>query len=352
MNEKPNLLFVTRTMEIGGTEKVVLQLCEALKDSCAKIIVCSTGGALLPRLEELGIRHITIPDISTSNPLRLLKIRKTLRRIVKEEQIDIIHTHHRMAAFLCKGLKAKKRINTIHNTFSDKKALTRFAFKGCQNVACGSAVYDCMTQEYGIPKDSICTITNSIDPRHVKEPLDYFEKNEKEGLLTFVFVGRLAEQKGVDVLLNAISLLGDKASTYRFYLYGSGPWEEQLKEQAKPLDNVFFMGPTNNPLNALENADCALLPSRWEGLPLGIIESMAVARPIIASDIGSNAEIVVDGENGLLFKTEDPVSLSEALLRVKEVDLSKLSKAAKKTYDESFSYEGFIAKYKALYFGE
>ena len=96
-----NILMITRTMDLGGTENVVLQLCEILTGKVNKIIVCSSGGVHEKKLQEMGIKHYLIPDITSKNPMDMLKSCRLIKSIIDKEQITIVHSHHRMAGFLC-----------------------------------------------------------------------------------------------------------------------------------------------------------------------------------------------------------------------------------------------------------
>ena len=78
--EDQNILFLTRTMKLGGTENVVLQLCEIFKPLVNKVIVCSCGGVNENKLKEMGIKHYIIPDISEKNPHSIVKTIITRRR--------------------------------------------------------------------------------------------------------------------------------------------------------------------------------------------------------------------------------------------------------------------------------
>ena len=133
-----NILFFTRTMELGGTENVILQLCETFKPFVNKIVVCSCGGVNEKKLKELNIKHYTIPDIEKKNPSCILIVSKMLKKIIKNENITVVHTHHRMAAFYVAFLKIYKKclfINTSHNTFDNKVKFTRYAYKHANLVA-------------------------------------------------------------------------------------------------------------------------------------------------------------------------------------------------------------------------
>ena len=162
---KQNILFFPRTMGLGGTENVVLQLCEIFKPMVNNIVVCSCGGEKVKRLDKMGIRHYTIPDIEDKSYFVMLKTAKQLRKIVREENITIIHTHHRMAAFYVAALRLYKKcifINTSHNTFCDKKFLTKFAYRHAGIIACGEMVKKNLVYFFGFPDEKVTVTRNAI----------------------------------------------------------------------------------------------------------------------------------------------------------------------------------------------
>ena len=127
-----NILYFTRTMGVGGTEKVIIQMCKSLNMQFDNIIVCSCGGCNVEVLNDLGIKHYIINDIEEKSPFSIFKTLIELKKIIKEEKIDIIHTHHRMAALYTRILSyfyKFKFIHTAHNTFYNKRKLTNFALK-------------------------------------------------------------------------------------------------------------------------------------------------------------------------------------------------------------------------------
>lgn len=112
--QNQNILFIVRTMGLGGTENVVLQLCEILSDKVNKIVVCSSGGVHEKKLHEMGIKHYLIPDIASRNPMDMLKSCRSIKSIIDKEQITIVHSHHRMAAFYAE-LVAPKSVEKVAN---------------------------------------------------------------------------------------------------------------------------------------------------------------------------------------------------------------------------------------------
>ncbi len=103
--QKNNILHISRTMDIGGAERIVYQLATDLKDEFDQVHVASTGGLWEEKLAENGIQHHQILDVDSKNPSTVLAILSSLSKIIKDQQINIVHTHHRMAAFYIRLLQ-------------------------------------------------------------------------------------------------------------------------------------------------------------------------------------------------------------------------------------------------------
>jgi glycosyltransferase involved in cell wall biosynthesis len=129
------------------------------------------------------------------------------------------------------------------------------------------------------------------------------------------WVGRLDQQKGLDVLLEAFSWLKHNRSV-QLYLAGDGPLLAHLREQARRfgmINRVHFLGFRKDIPQLLQAADIFVLPSRYEAMPLSIIEAMAVGLPCIVSDTGENAVMVENNVNGLIVPVEDVKALADAM---------------------------------------
>ena len=92
--KKENILFIVRTMGLGGTENVVLQLCEILSEKVNKIVVCSSGGVHEKKLQEMGIKHYLIPDIASKNPMDIVHIRNETFPCFSSCFTNVIRYHH------------------------------------------------------------------------------------------------------------------------------------------------------------------------------------------------------------------------------------------------------------------
>ena len=144
---------------------------------------------------------------------------------------------------------------------------------------------------------------------------------------TFVFVGRLTEQKALPVLLDAV----DRVDGARLLIVGDGPERAALERRAS--GRVTFAGslPRDGVLAHLAGARAAVLSSAWENLPHAAVEALAVGTPVVSTAVGGVPEVVTDDVNGLLVPANDPAALAEAMRRVLGDDAlrDRLAAAAK-----------------------
>ena len=355
---KQNILFFPRTMGLGGTENVVLQLCGIFKPLVNNIIVCSCGGENVGRLEKMGIQHYTIPDIEDKSPPVMLKTIKQLRRIVREENITIIHTHHRMAAFYVAVLRLYKKcdfINTSHNTFYNKKHLTTFAYKHARLVACGEMVKKNLVDFFGLPDEKVTVIRNAVTPFDGQIVRDEtIEKFRSDGCFIVGDIGRLTEQKGMEYYIQALPEVLKKHPKTQFLIIGTGELESNLKEQARQLNvenNVHFLGYRNDVQNLISQVDLVVLSSLWEGLPLTPIEAFSVGKTVVATAVDGTVEIVENGKSGRLIEPKKPEQIAENIIWMIEHPEEKKSmeQEAKKSYEREFSIERLSRTYIDFY---
>lgn len=356
--EKQNILYFTRTMELGGTENVILQLCEIFNPVVNNIVVCSCGGVNVKKLDELGIKHYTIPDIENKSLNTVISVIRTLKKVVKTENISIIHTHHRMAAFYVTLLNLYKKcvfINTSHNTFSNKVTLTRFAYKHASIVACGKMVKKNLAETFGLPDKQITVIHNAVKPFDKEVKSDPFiSKLHKKGYSIVGNVGRLSEQKGMEYFVHAIPAIKKQISNAKFVIIGSGEDESKLKQLVNKLnlqEDCYFLGYRTDIQNLMSQLDLIVLSSLWEGLPLTPIEAFSVGKTIVATAVDGTVEIINDKVNGLLISPKNSNAISEGVISLLSNDFERQDYeiAAKRTYEKEFSFSSFAYKYRDFY---
>lgn len=353
-----NILFFTRTMQQGGTENVVVQLCEIFKPVVNKIVVCSCGGVNVRKLTEMKIRHYSIPDITEKEPWKVFMVAKSLRYIVKEEEITVIHTHHRMAAFYVFVLRLYRKcgfINTSHNTFYDKRMLTKTAYKHSNLIACGEMVKKNLIEEFKLADSRITVIRNAVKPLesivHINAEI---RKLHEEGLFVIGNIGRLSKQKGMKYFIEAAPSVIEKHPDARFLIIGSGEEEEELKKLVfdRRLEKyVLFLGYREEIQKLMSQMDLIVLSSLWEGLPLTPIEAYSVGKTVVATAVDGTMEIVCDGVNGCLAEPGNAEALANKInYLIEHPDIrAEFERNAEKRYREDFSYAKFAASYIGYY---
>jgi glycosyltransferase involved in cell wall biosynthesis len=163
-------------------------------------------------------------------------------------------------------------------------------------------------------------------------------------------VARLTPQKGHTHLLEAMARLSREAPQARLMLAGEGPLRAALEAQCERLGlngQARFLGlvPRAKLPDLLAETDVVALPSLWEGLPVALIEAMSAGKPIVASDVGGNPELVAHGVNGLIVPVGDSAALAEALLRLaRDPDLrQRMGRASRQRFESGGFSPGAVA---------
>ena len=186
-----------------------------------------------------------------------------------------------------------------------------------------------VASEYGVEPARIAITRNGIDA-------SFFNDDDRalRARPRLLFVGRLAPEKNVPLLLKALARTSGRFDTT---LVGDGPLEQELRHQSEDLrlENVHFYGRADDDeLRSLYRAaDIAVQPSKSEGgLSLALLEALAMGLPVVATELVTNREVVVHGENGFLVAPDDPAELAAALLEiVEDADrYERMSRAARK----------------------
>lgn len=353
---KQNILFFSRSTQHAGTENVIVQLIKILKPYAGSIVLCCSNGFRIDILKGMGIKFYKIPDIESKSPVVMSRVIKILRKIIKDEKITIIHTHHRMAAFYTRMMRLDKKcffINTSHNTFYDKRLLTRYSYKNCHLISCGEMVKKNLEDVFRL--DNVEVIHNAVMPFDGNITEDQFlRKLHNNGYILVGNIGRLSEQKGFEYFIESIPIVLEKCQKARFLIVGNGEDEKKLKKlvENKGLsDYVYFMGYRDDIQNLMKQMDFIVLSSLWEGLPLTPIEAFSVGKTVVATAVDGTVEIIEDGKNGFLAEPRNPMQLARKIIYLTRHSEKRIEmeNEALKRYEEEFSFNVFANRYLRFY---
>lgn len=364
---KIKILEVTHDLNIGGLQRVVVDLAKNLNKEKFNVTVCAlkSGGPLEGELKTAGIKIIKIQH--TPGRVDYFSFWK-LYKILKTEKPDIIHTHNThplidgTIASLLSGVPV--RIHTDHaRQFPDKnrymmieRLFSRFIEK---MITVSNHTKGNLVSYEKISPEKIEVIINGIDGRKYCTSVDQWKKKNELGIVEkkkpIIGLGvRLSRQKGIEYLLDAVKLLKEDFPDILLLIAGEGELSEELRLKAERLnitDSVLFLGPRLDMNEILKVLDIYVLPSIWEGLPLVILEAMAASLPIVATDVGGNREVIREGENGFLVRPKDSRALYLAIKKILDSNDLKQSFSINSLtlFQKAFSLDKMVLEYEKVF---
>lgn len=366
MKNKIRLMQITHDLAIGGLQQVVVNLCGAIdRDTFDLSVLCLRDlGCFAPEVEAMGIPVHFIPQKeSGADYLSFLKVAKLL----KEQRIEVIHTHNTQPFIdgTIGGLMAgvKTIVHTDHaRDFPDKRrymfaewAASHFAYRV---VGVSDHTSQNLMRYEKISPKKIQTIMNGINGKKFDIAIDREKKRKELGIRgagPVIGLGvRLAEQKGITYLLNAMPEVIREFPDISLVIAGVGELEADLKQESRSLNlegNVFFVGPRLDMHELLKLFDLYVLPSLWEGLPMVLLEAMAACCPIVATVVGGNYMAVTHEHNGSLIEARNPGKLAREICRVlKDKDLrDRYVRNSLDIFNQKFSAGIMARQYEKLY---
>jgi glycosyltransferase involved in cell wall biosynthesis len=247
----------------------------------------------------------------------------TATDIIRRQQVDAVHTHMFNAAFLgsvAGSLTGVPVVITEHGMQVTAEEVALVRLTGSHLVTVCTAAYR-MGLSLGLPEDQISLIPNGVDTQafHPRASGQAFREQigVPAGVPLVGMVARLSREKGPDLFVQAAMLVAASCREAHFVLAGDGPMRDGLARQIEALGLAgrFHLPGLIADTSAVYSAlDVVCLPSRMEGQPLCLLEAMAAARPVVATNVGGIAEIVELGETGWLVAAGDVSALSERIL--------------------------------------
>lgn len=345
-----NILHISRTMDIGGAEKIVYQLATDLKEEFDSVHIASTGGLWEDELKKQGIQHHKILDVESKSPKTLAKNFKILSSIIKKHKIDIIHTHHRMAAFYARLLMylfpKVKHVYTAHNIFDNRLKLYKYSVQGARVIAVSIAVKEHLKKQLNL--NNVEIIYNGIKIDDSKETSS--EVTDFTGV-KIGFIGRLDYQKGVDLLIKSLARLD--YSDYKMYIIGAGQMENELKELVSTYEltsNVEFLGYRDDISALINSFDFLVFPSRFEGFGLALAETFLREKTAVVTNILGFRDLISE-DNSVIVESENIDEIKdgiELLIRDEEKRIT-LGKTARISTLDMVEYDVFLKKYLQVY---
>lgn len=280
-------------------------------------------------------------------------------RDILRSGIDVLHTHGYKANVYGYAARWRGRaalVSTFHGLSPRAyAALDRLVLRRFDRVAAVADVLAEALKSSGIDPARVTTISNGIEVERFRDAKPELRAELRAASRCLVgMVGRLAPEKGGDVMLRAArSVVAERPDT-TFVVVGDGPcradWES-LSQRLGLAQNVVFTGTRRDMPEVYASLDAMVLPSLREGMPMCLLEAMAAARPVVATAVGSVDQLLIAGRTGLLVEPGDASGLAQAILMLLQdrTRARELGENARAHIAANFSPEWMTRQYLQLY---
>lgn len=340
----------------GGVE---ISIIDCMGDNKKNNIICCSGGEGIKDLEKEGIRWKKL-SFFPSNPFNMVISFFQLFWAVRKYKIELIHSHHRFTSLV--GIMVARFLKipfvcTVHDLAFGKRLFSRFGL-GNIIIIHSQAVKSHLIEHFGVNPKKIHLVTMGI--HSISEPTQeqYVNLRLQTGcsLDTHIvcFSGRIVQEKGLDLFLQAISHVLERLPNTKFWVIGDGELRLEMVSLVAKLGinrSVTFWGWRDDNSVLMGCVDLVVVPSRREGFGKVVLEALMFGKPVIATNVGGLPELVKHEKNGLLVPPEEPKSIADAIVKllVQKDKMHQMSKAARESVAGMYSMESMLEEVRAVY---
>jgi glycosyltransferase involved in cell wall biosynthesis len=360
-----HIAFVIPTLDrVAGAERQVLLLAKGLVKRHWRVTVVALAGTGVDAKLELGSEGILFVSLEMRKGLLDPRGWQRFHRWLGHEAPQIVHAHLPHAAWLVRWSRlfapVPVIIDSLH-TSATGTLVRRLGYRWSKSLpdrvcAVSQDVANAYQGARMVTKRQLVIVPNGVDVNHWRpDPAARADLRQRLGLgseFVWFAAGRLDPVKDYPSLLWAIM---EVPSPAHLVIAGAGPLENQLRclsIQFGLESRVRFLGFESNVLRWMQAADAFVLSSRWEGLPMSLLEAGASALPAVATDVAGSREVLVHEETGFLAAAENSLSLRRAMTRMMRLsprERSAMGDRARHRVVQHFSLEAVLDRWETLY---
>lgn len=361
------IIEVSSDTNIGGAGKCLLTLLENFDYGKFSVkVVLPKNSLLKPHIEAMNIEVIEADGIADKS--LDIKAISELKKIFNTEKPDLVHTHASMSARIAARQAGAKVVYTRHSVFPPSKKLSMGPGKvinGAINnyladgiIAVAEAAKENLT-DTGISEKKIRVILNGVDGL---KPANEFEKlalrkrfGVKLGEKVISIVARLEDIKGHEYFIDAAKELLDKGIRARFFIAGTGSYEEALKKKVADMglgENVIFTGFISDVDKLMSITDIQVNASYGtEATSLALLEGMSIGIPAVVSDFGGNPGVIKNNINGFVVPKQSSRALAEGIekLLMNSALYKKMKASAVEVFNKTFTAQAMTKNTENYY---
>lgn len=368
-----NILHLIGSFHQGGSERQAVQLVRLLHDEGSHKIFPATlnlKGVLRGEIENLGYTDISeFPLTSFYNANMIVQLRRCVKYL-KENKIEIVQTHdyysNIFGMFAGAIARTPMRIAAKRDTgtkSAKQEFIERRAYKLASAIVVNAEAVKRHLTKKGVSESKISVIYNGLDLGRLtvssnklrEEILERFHLPTDEKLKFITIIANMrSDVKNHPMFLKAAKKVLESQGNCGFILAGEGELTDDLKKLASDLGikkTTHFIGRCSRVAELLSVSDICVLSSKTEGFSNSILEYMAAAKPVVATDVGGASEAIIEGETGFLVESDDDAKLAERLIYLLEnpEKAEKMGETGRNIAEEKFSLEAQLKKTLNLY---
>ena len=349
------IIHIVNNLDCGGMEKMVISLAVALKGRgyASRIICIADKGVLSSQAENCGVKVDAVGQRTGIGPMGLWK----LFRLLQSERPDIIHLHNARALVygsLVARFLGMPCVFTGHGSWISVSYRWVWARVKKNVVISNQARIDLLKNNPWLKSTGIAVILNAVNIK------DYGAAGRATkidpGVFVIGHVARLSSEKDQVTLIKSFSKVANVLGRQnaRLVIVGDGLERAMLGKLALDLglsSYVEFLGFRDDVPKVIDTFDVFVLSSITEGVSLTILEAMAASKPVVATRVGGNPEVVINGETGFLVPPQDPGAMADSILAFAHDPglAKKMGMAGRKRAEQVFSLERMVDEYEKVY---
>ncbi len=367
------ILQLSTNFRIGGIQRHILDLSEYLRSRGHGVVLGGGEGEWRPENDDPPFELLDFDGVAAeggsvfSRVARLLPVARRMRRILRRHRIQIIHAHETAPVIVARLAAARSGIPivfTYHGSDPEREASVAHTARRCAALTVSpSRTALRKLVAHGLPEERTRVIglgvhrPGPIPPERVarvRQKLLRGLPGSGEGGILVSSLSRLDQQKGIDIMIEVARKIAAQREDVRFVVAGGGPLDGLVQRWADVLgvsDHVSFLGHVGDIPALLAASDIYLLTSRWEALPISIVEAFQQGLPVVATDCGGVRELV-DPAVGAVVPVGDSAAIARALLRLIEDEGLRRKQgqnALALSRSRRFSPDAVHAGFEALY---
>ena len=356
-----NILLIANHLNVGGISSYLLTLGSGLKQKGHQVYLASSGGELEDKFIQAGITLFKVP-LKTKNEIspKIFFCFWKLRKVVREFNIDLIHSQSRTSQVLADLLGralVKPHIFSCHGFFKPKLSRRIFGCWGQKVIAISQQVKEHLIADFKLDEFKISVVHNGIDTKNFGDFSARDRLRKDLGVQDALLVGmiaRLSDVKGHIYLIRAMPEVVKIFPTAKLLIIGEGKMKDALARETDRLGikgNVLFIPRASNTRDLLSAMDIFVMPSLQEGLGLALMEAMAQGVAVVGSAVGGIKTLIQDRVNGLLVAPADSAALAQAVIRLCNDSALRraLGSRAREFIMANFSKEEMVDKTEIVY---